>query len=55
MYDEFSLGLGPGLAAFVPSGEQVEDPVLRRSQNTTDSDHLRHMFDGLDLGADISP
>ncbi|KAJ7238484.1 hypothetical protein C8J57DRAFT_1727653 [Mycena rebaudengoi] len=49
MYDEFSLGLGPGLAAFVPSGEQVEDPVLRRSQNTTDSDHLRHMFDGLDL------
>ncbi|KAJ7249370.1 hypothetical protein C8J57DRAFT_1668954 [Mycena rebaudengoi] len=49
MYDGFSLGLGPGLAAFVPGGEQVEDPVLRRSQNATDGDHLKHMFDGLDL------
>ncbi|KAJ7238400.1 hypothetical protein C8J57DRAFT_1727633 [Mycena rebaudengoi] len=26
MYDEFSLGVGPGLAAFVPGGEQVEYP-----------------------------
>ncbi|KAJ7238415.1 hypothetical protein C8J57DRAFT_1566129 [Mycena rebaudengoi] len=49
MYDDFSLGLGPGLAAFVPGGEQVEDPVLRRGQNATDGDHLKHMFDGLDL------